>query len=160
MDKLGHVRIDDRLIHGQIVAAWIDAVGCNEIVIADDKAAGDDFAKSLLKMACPPSIKLRIRTIESAAKYLTTTTNRAKILLILRDVDSALRLTEYPVEIDHINVGNASSANGRKRYTKAVWLSDEEVAKYKQLHDRGIQLTLQIVPSDHPTDMMGVIAGN
>ena len=70
MEKLGHVRIDDRLIHGQIVASWVNVLRCNTIIVADDKAAGDDLQKMMLEMACPPNIKLAIKTVDQAAELL------------------------------------------------------------------------------------------
>ncbi|HPX31987.1 MAG TPA: PTS sugar transporter subunit IIB [Erysipelotrichaceae bacterium] len=158
MKELGHVRIDDRLIHGQIVSSWIDALGCKEIVIADDKAAKDEFQKVLLQMACPSTIKLSIIPIAEAAEYLINNEERPKVLVIVRDVKSALELTSYEgVGIDHINVGNISSGKNRVKYTKSVWMNEEEIADFKKLNEQGVELIIQVVPSERSIDLMTLI---
>ena len=63
-------RIDDRLIHGQVITAWIAYADAKSIVVADDKAAKDEFTQSLLKMATPDSIQLKILSVEDAITYL------------------------------------------------------------------------------------------
>ena len=158
MEKIGHVRIDDRLIHGQIVASWINVLRCSTIIVADDKAAKDELQKMMLEMACPPNIKLEIKTIDQAAELLTSGgLDRSKVLLIMRNSASALRLMEKDVGIDKINVGNVSSGSGRKKYTKSVWLNEQDIAEYKALRDRGIELEIQIVPSEKAQNMAAML---
>ena len=153
MEKIGHVRIDDRLIHGQIVASWINVLRCSTIIVADDKAAKDELQKMMLEMACPPNIKLEIKTIDQAAELLTSGgLDRSKVLLIMRNSASALRLMEKDVGIDKINVGS-----GRKKYTKSVWLNEQDIAEYKALRDRGIELEIQIVPSEKAQNMADML---
>lgn len=158
MEKIGHVRIDDRLIHGQIVASWINVLRCNTIVVADDKAAGDSLQSMMLQMACPPNIQLKIMKIADAAAYLMDpATDRAKLLVIVRNVAGALALTEHDVGIDEINVGNVSSGAGRKKFSKSVWLNETEIADFRKLHSRGIALEVRVVPSEKATDLMSMI---
>mgnify|MGYP001023125407 CR=1 FL=1 len=147
MEKIGHVRIDDRLIHGQIVASWINVLRCSTIIVADDKAAKDELQKMMLEMACPPNIKL----------LTSGGLDRSKVLLIMRNSASALRLMEKDVGIDKINVGNVSSGSGRKKYTKSVWLNEQDIAEYKALRDRGIELEIQIVPSEKAQNMADML---
>jgi len=158
MEKLAHVRIDDRLIHGQIVVSWIDYLGCNEIVIADNKAVKDEFSKSLLQMACPPAVDLHILSVDDAAEYLINSQNRAKTLVIVRDIDNAHALLDHEgVGIDEINVGNVSSGKGRTKYSKSVWLNEDEVAKFKDLASKGVHLEVRVVPSEGATDLLTMI---
>lgn len=158
MEKIGHVRIDDRLIHGQIVASWINVLRCRTILVADDKAAKDSLQSMMLQMACPPSIELKIVGVEEAAAYLQDpAVNRAELLVILRNVDSALALTEHDVGIDEINVGNVGSAPHRKKYSKSVWLTPEEVESYRKLYRRGIELIVRVVPNEKATRLISMI---
>ncbi|MEG1525204.1 MAG: PTS sugar transporter subunit IIB [Clostridia bacterium] len=158
MEKIGYVRIDDRLIHGQIVASWINVLKCTTIVVADDKAKEDSLQSMMLEMACPPNIKLLIMKVDDAANYLIDpSTNRAKLLVILRNVDSALQLAKQDVGISEINVGNVSTATNRKKFSKSVWLSPEEITKYKTLHDKGIELEVRVVPNEKATNLMSMI---
>ncbi len=78
-------RIDDRLIHGQVITAWIAYADAKSIVVADDKAAKDEFTQSLLKMATPDSIQLKILSVEDAITYLKGDEDAGKVLLLVRD---------------------------------------------------------------------------
>ena len=112
----------------------------------------------MLEMACPPNIKLEIKTLDQAAELLTSGgLDRSKVLLIMRNSASALRLMEKDVGIDKINVGNVSSGSGRKKYTKSVWLNEQDIAEYKALRDRGIELEIQIVPSEKAQNMADML---
>lgn len=158
MEQIGHVRIDDRLIHGQIVASWINVLGCTTILIADDKAFSDSLQTMMLQMACPPNIQLKIMKIADAAAYLMEpTTNRQKLLVIIRDVTSALALCNYDVGISEINVGNVSSAPSKKKFSKSVWLSEEDVANFKTLAGKGIYLEVRVVPNEKATNLITMI---
>ena len=64
---------------------------------------------------------------------------------------------EKDVGIDKINVGNVSSGSGRKKYTKSVWLNEQDIAEYKALRDRGIELEIQIVPSEKAQNMADML---
>lgn len=87
-----HMRIDDRLIHGQIVTAWISDSKAEEILVADDMAAKDPTQQMLLKLAVPAKIKLAIVTVEKAAELLKEDQSDTKVLLIVRNPKTALDL--------------------------------------------------------------------
>jgi mannose/fructose/N-acetylgalactosamine-specific phosphotransferase system component IIB len=158
MEKIGHVRIDDRLIHGQIVASWINVLGCTTIVIADDKAVSDQLQTMMLQMACPPNIQLKIMKVADAAAYLEApATERAKILVIVRDVVNALTLSSYNVGITEINVGNVSSAPHKKKFSKSVWLSEEDITNFRELAEKGIHLEVRVVPNEKATNLLSMI---
>ena len=70
MEEIGLGRIDARVIDGQVVTSWINVLRCSTIIVADDKAAKDELQKMMLEMACPPNIKLEIKTIDQAANRL------------------------------------------------------------------------------------------
>lgn len=158
MGKIGHVRIDDRLIHGQIVAAWLSVLGSSTIVVADDKAAGDDLQKMLLEMACPPGIALKILTVAEAAAWLNgPEANPAKTLVVLRNVVSALALVESGVSVEEINVGNVSSSAGKTKYSKSVWLDEADIANFARLKEKGVYLEVRVVPNEKATELFALI---
>lgn len=158
MEKIGHVRIDDRLIHGQIVASWISVLSCTTIVVADDKAAGDPLQSMMLEMAVPPGIKLRILKVEDAAVFLKDpTVNRPKLLVIVRNVASALALVEQGVEVEEINVGNVSANPKKTKYALSVWLDEADIADFTKLRDRGIYLEVRVVPGDKGINLFSML---
>lgn len=113
------MRIDDRLIHGQIVTRWIADAQADTILIADDMAAGDATQQMLLKLVAPANINLLIKTINEAAQLLASSElDDKKVLLMLRNPATALALCNLGFHIDTINVGNISNARsetGRKK---------------------------------------------
>ena len=158
MENIGHVRIDDRLIHGQIVASWISVLGCTTIVVADDKAAGDDLQRMLLSLAVPPNIALKVLKVEDAAAYLNDpATDRAKVLGVLRDVLGALALVEHGVELSEINVGNVSANPKKTKYSKSVWLDEADIQNFTKLKDKGIYLEVRVVPNEKGTDLFSML---
>ena len=88
--KISVFRIDDRLIHGQVITAWIAYADAKTIIVADDKAAGDEFTQSLLKMATPDSIQLKIMRVEEAISWIQTTEEAGQALLLVRSPKEAL----------------------------------------------------------------------
>lgn len=158
MEKIARVRIDDRLIHGQIVHAWITSVGAGTIVVADDAAAKDELRKSLLRMATPKGVRLKVLPVAKAAKYLLDPeTDVTKVLLILRDVEGAIALVDAGVVPDEINVGNVSAAPGKTQYFKSVFLDEEDIRRFEQLRERGIALEVQVVPTERKEELFHLI---
>ena len=86
-------RIDDRLIHGQVITAWIAYADAKSIVVADDKAAKDEFTQSLLKMATPDSIQLKILSVEDAITYLKGDEDAGKVWLLVRGPESRKKIS-------------------------------------------------------------------
>lgn len=158
MRNVKHIRIDDRLIHGQIVHAWLSATGATTIVVADDKAAEDEFQKCLLKMAVPPKIKLKVLSVQAAAAWLSDeSVAGGDVLLILRNAQSALDLANAGFVPERINVGNVSAAPGRVQYSKSVFLDEMERYRFESLREKGISLEIQVVPGERKEDLFHLL---
>lgn len=131
------MRIDDRLIHGQIVTRWIADAQADTILIADDMAAGDATQQMLLKLVAPANINLLIKTINEAAQLLASSElDDKKVLLMLRNPATALALCNLGFHIDTINVGNISNARsetGRKKLLSFIFVEAQDVECLKAL---------------------------
>ncbi len=152
-----YTRIDDRLIHGQIVASWISSLGCSRIIVADDKAALDTFQQALLKIAVPNNIKLDIVKVSDAASMLKQSADSDNVLLILKNVDSALALCEAGFKPEMINIGNAGAVKGKKQYFKSIFLDENDIEKYNKLNGMGVKLITQVVPNEKAVDFLDLI---
>lgn len=158
---VSHMRIDDRLIHGQIVTAWISDSRAGEILVADDLAARDPTQQMLLKLAVPAKIKLQIMTIADAAQLLKTDQSEIKVLLIVRNPKTALELFERGFYIESVNVGNISnsrSAVGRKRLLPFIYVEPEDVENLKAIAAKNIKLDVRAVPNDKSMDGLALIS--
>ena len=156
-----HMRIDDRLIHGQIVTAWISDSKAEEILVADDMAAEDPTQQMLLKLAVPAKIKLAIVTVEKAAELLKEDQSDTKVLLIVRNPKTALDLFERGFTIESVNVGNISNARstvGRKRLLPYIYVEPEDVENLKAIAEKNIRLDVRAVPNDKSIDGLALIS--
>jgi len=157
------MRIDDRLIHGQIVTAWISDSKANTIMVADDKAAKDSLQQTMLKFAVPSGIKLIINSIEDAAKTLNDPLIKEAVLLIVRNPKCAYELLLKGVSVQSVNVGNISnskSEKGRKKLLQFIFAEPEDVEYLKKIYDMGIKLDVRAIPNDKSIDGMDLLTKN
>lgn len=149
MPEIVLARIDDRFIHGQVVTKWLQHVGgCDEILIADDAMDRDPFLQSVMKMAAPPGIPLRVEGVEKAIDSLRTPDQEAgsRILLLMRGPEAALRLIEAGVPFRQLNVGSMGAGRDRKPLYREISASDEEIAMFERIEGHGVPVRFQVVP--------------
>ena len=149
--QIDALRVDERLIHGQIAMVWSRALNLDGIVVANDEAAGNELQQKALKMAVPNGIKVIIKTMDGAIRLLKD--KRAAnmhLLVLVRTVGDALILSQQLDNIQYVNIGNVGkSVNGEKKtLTKFVMLTDEELGNLKSLVNVYPETALQNLPSD------------
>ncbi len=151
-------RIDDRLIHGQVATVWSKATNCQRIIVCDDEVAKDTIRATLLKQVAPPGIKSSVVDIEKAIRvYNNPKYASDKCLLLFTNPTSVLRMVEGGVPITTVNIGGMSFKEGKRQITNAVSVNDEDVASFKALHEKGIELEIRKVVSDSKVDLMSVL---
>ncbi|WP_308002659.1 PTS sugar transporter subunit IIB [uncultured Parolsenella sp.] len=152
------IRIDDRLIHGQVVAYWSNSLKLTRIMVANDEVAVDDMRKTVLRMAVPAGIKSSIIPVERAAKQILEGKYAGqRVFLIVNSPADILRLIDYGLPIKKFNVGNLGGKEDTKPIKKYVNVTDEQMKQFRELLDRGIEITTQLVPQDpvtHLTDYL------
>ena len=141
---LVHFRIDDRLIHGQVTVAWSKHINAQRIVVANDDAAKDDIQKSLLPLAAPPGVDVRIVPLKEALESIK---DRRSMLLVKTPKD-AVALLGMGLEAKEINIGNMGFAQGRKNLTKSLSLSEKEIEELREAAQRGVFVYFQMLPQD------------
>lgn len=140
-------RMDDRLIHGQIVTAWANYAEANQIVVVDDKVSKDTLRQTLLRMATPKTINLQIIDTEKAKDFFKKEDN-FKTLLLVGDVDTALKIVDYIPNLKEINIGNQNMKKGKIKILDNFWVFSEEVEKFYSLESKGIICEFRTVPND------------
>lgn len=143
-------RIDDRLIHGQIMTAWSKSTKTNRILIIDNTVAQDPFMQKVLTMAAPRDIKVEIHTLESGLNALKDQGKNIndKILVLVKTPQVIEFLVTNGLPIKFLNVGGMGAGANRKSIYKNVSASQEEIATFKRLHDMGVEIEFRIVPDD------------
>ena len=146
-------RIDDRLIHGQVVTTWVNVKNIESIIVVNDKVAGDKIQKNILAMAAPAGIKVHAFGVKQFADI----TKKQPIKKRFTNSIDVLELVNYGVEIPGLNIGGMRYQEGRKQLTKALSVTPEEEAAFKELLEKGIDVTIQMVPNDEKKDIREVI---
>ena len=143
------VRVDDRLIHGQVVAVWLRAVGADRIVIVDDKTAQNEFLREVLTLAAPQGTPVEVYGLtEGVARVAELASSPMSVFLLMRTPLTALRLRELGVQFDMLNVGGLGAGPGRRPLYKNISATDEELAALRKLEEMGTKVELRIVADD------------
>lgn len=142
------VRIDDRLLHGQIALSWKSELSYEAIVIADDAAAKDEFRKNALKIGVPDGVRLAVRSVEEAVKLLKhEKLEKMRVLVVVGSTASAVRLYELMEEKPSLNIGCIQSQAGKKMFSKAVYFEEKDILNLNVVENRGIEIFVQEVPT-------------
>ena len=148
------LRIDSRLIHGQVATSWAKAVKCEAIFAINDDVANDALRRDLLLQIAPEHLKAYVIPVEKAIKVYHNPKYAGKnILWLVTNPTDILRLIEGGVKIDKVNVGGMTYREGDKLISQAVAVNPTDVAAFKQLLDKGVELSLQQVASS-PKSML------
>ncbi len=141
---LVHFRIDDRLIHGQVTVAWSKHINAQRIVVANDEAAKDDIQRSLLPLAAPPGVDVRIIPLNETADNITD----KRTMVLVRSPKDALYLLDRGIEIKEINLGNMGFTPGKRNVAKSLSLSEEDIRYLREIESKGIKVYFQMLPQD------------
>lgn len=151
MGNIVLTRIDDRLIHGQVMTAWVKSTRATRIIIVDDTVAKDDFLKRILTMAAPPGISVEVYGIEEGVTILKQDSPDDERIVVLTKVPKTVeKLVDNGVDIKDIVVGGIGAAPGRKKLYKNISISEEEKQCFLNLIEKNVEVNIQIVPDDRP----------
>lgn len=153
MKNIVFVRIDDRLIHGQVMTAWLKYANGNEVVIVDNDLEKDDFMKIMMQSLIPSHIKLNVLGVENAIKYLSEESGKERIFILCKTPGVLHELVENGVAIKQINLGGMGMKAGRKTLYKNISASEEENDVFRTLVKSGVKVSVQVVPTDKETDV-------
>jgi mannose/fructose/N-acetylgalactosamine-specific phosphotransferase system component IIB len=147
------VRVDNRLVHGQVLEAWVPALEAQGILVADDEAAGNVLARSAMALAIPARVKFEVLRLKDAAELLRPSgkgPSSPRTLVLLRDVRDAAALRDAGVEVPNLNLGNVHFGAGRKQVAPSIFLDANELQTLGRLAAQGTQVEARAVPSEPP----------
>ncbi len=146
------VRVDNRLIHGQVVEAWLPHLKVDRVVVADDEAAASPLIRAAMGLAVSTDLDVTIEPM-SKVDFYALSTDPVKTLLLVRDVEGVMAARERGLQLDRLNLGNVHFASGRRQVSASVFLSQDELNRLKMLSDGGVQVEARGVPTDKPVPM-------
>ena len=145
------IRVDDRLIHGQVVTIWLKALGASRIIIVDDRTAKDDFLREVLELAAPAGTPVEIHDQAGGTERVRDAAAAEEpVFVLVRSPITALRLREAGIEFPVLNVGGLGAGPGRKPLYRNISASPEELDAMRQLEAMGTRVELRIVENDRP----------
>lgn len=151
-------RVDHRLLHGQVAFTWIRQVGADCILIANDAVAKDELRMSVLRMAKPQGVKLVMKGVDDSIKALTSgVTDKYNLFIITESIEDAWRLCKAVPAIRELNIGGVKVEDGKRQISEAVFVSDEECARIRELDAAGVHVFVQMTPSERSDEAMKLI---
>lgn len=143
------VRIDDRLIHGQVCGFWIPHYSLERIAIVDNEIVNDQARKTALKFGCPEKCKLSIFSVDAAVdKFKRKIDEGIRVMILCSNPLPLLEMVEKGYEIREITVGNMSTKPGAVQVKKTVFVSAQEREAFLKLAERGVSIVSQMVPGE------------
>ena len=147
-------RVDERLIHGQVVVGWGNSLKFDQVVLANDQVASNAWERELYWACVPPEIKAAILPVdETAQKILQNGFKENKTIILVDSPFDILRLMEKGVKVDTVNVGGVHSREGRKKILPYLFLSEEEISAFKSIISAGIRCECRDVPLAQKHDL-------
>jgi mannose/fructose/N-acetylgalactosamine-specific phosphotransferase system component IIB len=152
-------RVDDRLIHGQVVVGWGQPLDIRFIVLVDDVVAASDWEQDLYRMGVPPEMDVIFESVDGALSHLASYDQRPGAGIVLTaDIGTMLRLVDGAGTIKKVNIGGIHHREGRDAKLRYVFLSADEIAALRALAERGVTVTAQDVPATTPVPLEQVLS--
>ncbi|MCQ8213647.1 MULTISPECIES: PTS sugar transporter subunit IIB [unclassified Cetobacterium] len=144
------LRVDHRLLHGQVAFSWIQNLGADCILIANDSVVNDELRKTTMKLAKPQEVKLVIKNIEDSIQALKSgVTDKYKLFIVVESVEDAYKIASEVGNIKQINLGGVKARENSRNISKAVNLLEEEENLLKELQSLGIEIEIRQVANDN-----------
>ena len=132
------LRVDHRLLHGQVAFSWTSALGADCILIANDDVMKDELRKTTIKMAKPQGVKLVMKSV----------TDKYKLFIVVESIQDAYRFATETNVIKSVNLGGTKAKENTRNISKAINVTEEETTLLKELVDKGIEVEIRMVPND------------
>lgn len=143
------IRVDDRLIHGQVVMTWIRTIRCSQIKIIDDKTANDEFMCQLLHNVSPQGVALEIMEVSKAiAAYPEWETSPENVMIIVKTPIVLKEMAQAGIEFESINIGGIAITSGRKMFHRNIALSNDEKEFLLSQVKHGVDIYYQLTTSE------------
>lgn len=158
MKNIVLTRIDDRLIHGQVVTAWIKQYPITQILIIDDELSTNRLLERIYTAAAPIGVGIQIMSVSNAVTYLQGEPVSGENFLLLMKVPEIIeRLLESDIVIKKVILGGMGAKKGRKTFNRNISASEAEVESFRRIIDHGTEMYYQLVPNDKAVNVKSLI---
>lgn len=151
MAKAVLLRVDDRLLHGQVARNWMKQVGADVIVVANDLVSEDEKQQHLMDLVTPMGSKSYFFGISEASSKIKDLEEEDVLVLVESPAD-ALKLIEDGIEIDSVNVGNIHQTSGKEKINESIFVDQNDIDTFKKIEASGKKLDFRTLPNDKVID--------
>lgn len=157
---LSFFRVDDRLVHGQVVEGWIPAMDIQAVVVISDEMAGDELRQNMMRFATPAGIKINIVSVKDAPALLREIEKDGlRTMAIMPSLEEAVKIMGAGIKIPALNLGGTVYTACRNLFAgNAVFLSDVEKKMIFDIAGKGTKMDCRGVPTDEPVDIMYIVS--
>lgn len=146
------VRVDNRLIHGQVVEAWLPSLKVSRVVVADDEAASSPLVRAAMALAVQSAIQVQIERLADV-DFTLISKDGVRTLVLLREVTAVPFARVRGLVLEHLNLGNVHFGTGRRQVSASVFLAEEELRLLQQLAAEGVRVEARAVPTERPVEL-------
>lgn len=147
------VRVDNRLIHGQVVEAWLPFLKVSRVVVADDEAASSPLIRAAMALAVQSAIEVQILPL-AQVDFAALSKDGVRTLVLLRDVASVPFAFSHGLALEALNLGNVHFGTGRRQVSPSVFLAEAELKTLQQLAEQGVRVEARAVPAEKPVELL------
>lgn len=152
------LRVDHRLLHGQVAFSWTSHLSADCILIANDDVAVNELRKMTIKLAKPSGVKLVIKSVEDSIKAINSgVTDKYKLFIVVESIEDAYRLVSNCKIITKINLGGTKASSNTRNISKSINVTEKEIDLIKNMDESGIDVNIQMVPSDREIKAVSMI---
>ncbi len=142
------IRVDDRLLHGQIVCAWVPFVRANALIVASDEAAGDSIVKEIMASCGHRGLNVAVESIEDVIKYVSSGGDGdSRAILIVGELKDAMRIYEDGMKFQSLNIGNIHHEENGRMLSPSVIINSEDEAIIERFEKMGVRIDIRDVPT-------------
>jgi PTS system mannose-specific IIB component len=141
-------RVDDRLLHGQVVTTWIKALQIEQCIVVNAAIAADSFQRQLLEMAAPEGMRVVFFAPEKFAEVAAQNPIKRRTMLLFNHPRDVLCLIQLGFKLNALNIGGMKNDGKKRQITKAVAVNEDDAALLQGIADAGVSVTIQMVPAD------------
>lgn len=151
-------RIDDRLIHGQVITTWVKNYDIEQVLVINNKVANDKVQQSVLTMSAPPGLKVLVFGVQEFIEILKKTTIKKRTMLLFTNSIDVDALVDGGLSLEKLNVGGMRMQDGRHQLSRAVSVTPEEEQAFRSLIAKNVVVEVQMVPKDPIVDLKTLLS--
>lgn len=146
------IRIDERLIHGQILLKWVRHLNCVRILVIDNETANDPVMSSLLRLSLPVGVELEVCSLNQGISAILNCNESGGVMVLVKELRTIKELWSAGVPLEHVNLARIPFCPGSRKLAAGIYVSPEDEGILFGLLEAGVNIVVQIVPESEPVN--------